>query len=589
VSGCVQAECGMVLINKWTTFGSGVLLEMVAGLQYSFSVYSESMKASHHLTQGQVQFIGTVTNAGNYVFGMLSGATYDLLAVTRPNLAPRITCSIGLVLCSVGYPLLWAVITKRIYVSDDADTMTAVLAFLAFLAALAGPFCDGTAMTVSVQNFPRHRGQVVGQLKSFVGLATSLHLAVYSATKHTDSSDFILLQVVSASSACLLGMICQNVVPIGRSGESENDDSAANRKLRITFIWGAVIAAAVAGISLMPVSTPRYVHVYAASGLMATLVAMLLWTALSSGPVLLKGPDPDLQEPLLGPHPEGCGDSPTTADGEARTEEEDLDIRVHQIMAEDEVDAAAAGRHAEEKLQLMEVEPQVSLAGALMSPTYWLLYAIVMIGTGAGLTFNNNLAQIVLSFGGEPGSQIVFVALYSVSSCVARSLFGELSQQALLHRGTPRTAFLVLSTALTTIASLVAASGSLPLMYLASVAGGFAFGSYWLLMPAIVSEIFGTRFFATIYSFTSSSPALGSFLLSELLASALYGSRGIAHGDPPDTCMGTDCFRPTFVAIAAMGAAALLMSLAILTRTTPRYKVLHRWLSSPDGGEQDHS
>ena len=100
-------------------------------------------------------------------------------------------------------------------------------------------------------------------------------------------------------------------------------------------------------------------------------------------------------------------------------------------------------------------------------------------------------------------------------------------------------------------------------------------------MPSILSEVFGTRFFATIYSFTCTSPALGSLLLSDLLASEIYGSRGTRHGDPEDTCVGTDCFRLTFYCVASMAALCLLMSLAMTARTRHRYKAIHTWLSTP--------
>ena len=201
----------MLVVNKWTTFGSGILLEMVSGLQYSFSVYSQSIKSAHHLTQGQVELIGTMTNVGNYLFGIFAGAAYDMLCSRVPHLAPRATCLMALILCAVGYPLLWAVTTERIFVSDDAGTMTAVLASLALVAALAGPFCDMTALAVSAQNFPRHRGQVMGQLKSFLGLSTSLHLAIYSASRHSDSTDFILLQVSDTFS------LAYNGRPVGQT------------------------------------------------------------------------------------------------------------------------------------------------------------------------------------------------------------------------------------------------------------------------------------------------------------------------------------------------------------------------------------
>ena len=42
----------------------------------------------------------------------------------------------------------------------------------------------------------------------------------------------------------------------------------------------------------------------------------------------------------------------------------------------------------------------------LASLNFWLLFVAVCVGMGAGLTFNNNLAQIFQALGGEPGGQV---------------------------------------------------------------------------------------------------------------------------------------------------------------------------------------
>jgi hypothetical protein len=164
-------------------------------LQYGFSVYSEALKKNHGLSQQQAQLIGTVINSSNYLCGILAGCTFDALA-RFPRIGPRICCAIALVLAGLGYPLLWALAADRIHVSGGASSATCAIAGAAFVASLSGPFCDSVAMAVGVNNFPAHRGQVVGQLKSFVGLSASLHLAVYSAIPHSTASDFILLQVL---------------------------------------------------------------------------------------------------------------------------------------------------------------------------------------------------------------------------------------------------------------------------------------------------------------------------------------------------------------------------------------------------------
>jgi hypothetical protein len=198
-----------MLWNKWVTFSSAVLLEFVSGLQYSFSVYSEALKQRHGLSQGEVNCVGTAINFGNCVSGVIAGAVFDGVSSSRrPWLAPKVACVLALLLASMTYPALWGLATGRWNPVDDGSddegehrsdsysrALTTWLVALAFLAASSGPFCDATALAVSVQNFPRFRGQVVGQLKAFVGLSASLHLVVYAAFPPSDPSNFLLLQV----------------------------------------------------------------------------------------------------------------------------------------------------------------------------------------------------------------------------------------------------------------------------------------------------------------------------------------------------------------------------------------------------------
>ncbi len=49
---------------------------------------------------------------------------------------------------------------------------------------------------------------------------------------------------------------------------------------------------------------------------------------------------------------------------------------------------------------------------------------LVRAGMGSGLSYLNNLGQLVIALGGESDSQAVFVSLFSVSNCAGRLLLG---------------------------------------------------------------------------------------------------------------------------------------------------------------------
>lgn len=185
----------MVRIDgKWGALASAVPLELVCGLQYSFAVYSEALKERHGLSEAQIAFIGAMVVFGNSVLGVLAGAAFDRLSA-RLKSGPRICCLVSLALALCTYPPLWAIASGSWTPAGGPNVATAFLSAFACLSALCGSVCDVVAMGVSVTNFPQHRGQVVGQLKAFVGLSSSFHLVLYAAIPRGDSSNYILLQV----------------------------------------------------------------------------------------------------------------------------------------------------------------------------------------------------------------------------------------------------------------------------------------------------------------------------------------------------------------------------------------------------------
>ena len=63
----------------------------------------------------------------------------------------------------------------------------------------------------------------------------------------------------------------------------------------------------------------------------------------------------------------------------------------------------------------------------------------------------------------------------------------------------------------------------------------------------------------------------GSYLLATYLAGTLYDKAATRHPGPRGLCIGTDCFRPTFLIIAGFAAVALVLSVLLHQRTRPLY------------------
>jgi len=91
---------------------------------------------------------------------------------------------------------------------------------------------------------------------------------------------------------------------------------------------------------------------------------------------------------------------------------------------------------------------------------------------------------------------------------------------------------------------------------------------------AILSELFGTKNFGTVYSLISIGTASGGFAINAGLASHFYSKNTVSSGgggdDENNKCYGVDCYQPTFLicsVLCVLGALGLIG----LSRTHKRY------------------
>eukprot|EP00798_Chlamydomonas_sp_ICE-L_P030441 gene30441-35451_t len=104
-----------------------------------------------------------------------------------------------------------------------------------------------------------------------------------------------------------------------------------------------------------------------------------------------------------------------------------------------------------------------------------------------------------------------------------RLLNGYISEYFLHKHGTNRTNFL---SAVAILMTMVAAAGLCISdkgdLYSMSLLGGLAFGGFWSVIPAIVSDLFGLASFASNYTVLQLAPACGGYILATALSSYEY-------------------------------------------------------------------
>ncbi|RVW62556.1 hypothetical protein CK203_063146 [Vitis vinifera] len=145
----------------------------------------------------------------------------------------------------------------------------------------------------------------------------------------------------------------------------------------------------------------------------------------------------------------------------------------------------------------------------------------------------------------------------------------------------PRPLMLTLILLLSCVGHLLIAFNIKNGLYFASIIIGFCFGAQWPILFAVISEIFGLKYYSTLYNFGAVASPIGSYLLSVRVAGYLYdkeGKRQMAAlgierkaGEDLD-CTGVECFKLSFIIITAATLFGSLVSLILVLRTRKFYK-----------------
>ncbi|KAF0896473.1 hypothetical protein E2562_024335 [Oryza meyeriana var. granulata] len=219
-----------------------------------------------------------------------------------------------------------------------------------------------------------------------------------------------------------------------------------------------------------------------------------------------------------------------------------------------------------------------SILQALVSIDMVALFVATICGAGGMLTAIDNMGQIGQSLGYPPASVNTFVSLISIWNYAGRVAAGFASESLLSRYGLPRplllTGVLLVSCAGHLLIAL-AVPGSL---YAASVIVGVCCGAQWPLLYATTSELFGLRYYSTLYNLGAMASPVGAYVLNVRVAGRLYDAEaarqhgGSLAGGGDKTCMGARCFREAFLIVTAVTVAGALVSLVLVWRTRGFYK-----------------
>lgn len=221
---------------------------------------------------------------------------------------------------------------------------------------------------------------------------------------------------------------------------------------------------------------------------------------------------------------------------------------------------------------------------ALFSVDMLILFVATACGVGGTLTAIDNLGQIGKSLGYPARSTATFVSLVSIWNYLGRVVSGFASEIFLTKYNFPRPLMLTFVLLFSTTGHLLIAFAVPNSLYVASVILGFCFGAQWPLLFAIISEIFGLRYYSTLYNLGSVASPVGCYILNVKVAGRLYdvearrqmmaadSGRARRGSGEALSCAGVRCYRLSFIIITAVTVFGCAVSSMLVIRTRKFYK-----------------
>ncbi|GMP22542.1 hypothetical protein CsSME_00000518 [Camellia sinensis var. sinensis] len=527
-----------ILTGRWFMVFASLLIMSAAGATYMFGLYSAEIKSSLGYDQTTLNLLSFFKDVGANV-GILSG----LINEVTP---PWVVLSIGAVLNFFGYFMIWLSVTKKI----STPKIWQMCLYIC-IGANSQSFANTGALVTLVKNFPESRGVVLGLLKGFVGLSgaiiTQLYLAVIS---------FAFLRTIR----------------IMKVVKQPNE-----LKVFYNFLY---ISLGLAGFLMIVIIFQKRFNFTQSEnrGSAAAVVVLLclplavvikeeysIWKSKKEAQLQLQLQPPSIDLKIVTENQNTETILPPSATRNGG--EEVLVLPTSQKQADS--DSVSCWRTI---FQPPNRGDDYTILQALFSIDMLILFFATICGVGGTLTAIDNLGQIGASLGYPKRSISTFVSLVSIWNYLGRVVAGFVSEIFLTKYKFPRPLMLTLILFLSCLAFNVPSG-----LYIASIIIGFCFGAQWPLLFAIISEVFGLKYYSTLYNFGSVASPIGLYILNVKVTGHLYDKEAERQGAIRKAgqglnCVGVDCFKLSFIIITAVTVLGALVSVLLVIRTRKFYR-----------------
>ncbi|CAL4927857.1 unnamed protein product [Urochloa decumbens] len=543
-----------VVLGRWFMVFACLLILSASGATYIFGIYSKVLKSSLGYDQRTLNTLSFFKDLGANV-GVLSG----LINEVTP---PWVVLAMGAAMNLAGYLMIYLAIDGR-----TARPPVWLMCVYICVGANSQSFANTGALVTCVKNFPESRGIVLGLLKGFVGLSGAIFTQLYLAIYGDDAKSLVLLIAWLPAAVSILFVHTVRIMPCRRSAAATGNDA---------FFCFLYISIALATYLLVMIVVQKQVTFsHAAYAVSAAALLLVLFLPLA---VVVKQ-EYKIQKEL---HDSLYRETPTVTVHKpaAAAPDEQLQMAASDPKASQQTEQSTSsclGSCVRHMFSPPAQGEDYTILQALVSVDMLVLFLATICGVGGTLTAIDNMGQIGQSLGYPAKSINTFVSLISIWNYAGRVTSGFASEIFLARYRFPRPLMLTLVLLLSCVGHLLIAFGVPQSLYAASVVVGFCFGAQWPLLFAIISEVFGLKYYSTLYNFGSVASPVGAYVLNVRVAGALYDAEAarqhggsLAGGDK--ICIGVQCFRKAFLIITAATVAGALVSLVLVWRTRKFYK-----------------